>query len=136
MKLYNTLTRKVESFKAAKDNLVSLYTCGPTVYDYPHIGNWRSFIFDDTLRRVLELSGFEVKHVMNITDVGHLTSDGDEGQDKLEAGAKREGKSAKEVANFYSEVFVSGAKALNLLPPNGYGGLHGSYDKGTHFFLE
>src|SRR3990167_2802970 len=136
MKLYNTLTRNVEAFKATKDNLVSLYTCGPTVYDYPHIGNWRSFIFDDTLRRVLELSGFEVKHVMNITDVGHLTSDGDEGQDKLEAGAKREGKSAKEVANFYSDVFVSGAKALTLFPPNGYGGPSGPYARATDFIEE
>src|SRR3989344_8924514 len=106
MKLYNTLTRKVESFKATKDNLVSLYTCGPTVYDYPHIGNWRSFIFDDTLRRVLEANGYNVKHVMNITDVGHLTSDADEGEDKLEAGAAREGKSAWDIAQHYTDVFL------------------------------
>jgi cysteinyl-tRNA synthetase len=133
MKLYNTLTRKTEEFKPINDEAVKLYSCGPTVYDNPHIGNWRSFVFVDTLRRTLELSGYKVKHVMNITDVGHLTSDADEGMDKLEAGAQREGKSVWDVANYYTNVFIAGAQSLNLLSPNGYSGPHGPYAKATDF---
>ncbi len=136
MRLFNTLTRKVEEFNPSKGNEVRLYSCGPTVYNYPHIGNWRSFVFVDTLRRVLELNGFDVKHVMNITDVGHLTSDADEGRDKLETGAEREGKSVWEVAKHYTEAFIKGAKALNLLPPNVYSGPIGPYARATDFIDE
>ena len=136
MRLYNTLSRKVEQFKPLKDNVVTLYTCGPTVYDYAHIGNWRSFVFDDILRRALESNGYEVKHVMNITDVGHLTSDADEGRDKLEAGAEREGKSVWDVAKHYTNDFVKGAESLNLLPPNAYSGPIGPYARATDFIKQ
>lgn len=136
MKLYSTLTRKIEEFKPAKDNTVSLYSCGPTVYDYPHIGNWRSFVFVDTLRRTLELNGYSVKHVMNITDVGHLTSDADEGRDKLEAGAEREGKSVWDVAKHYTDSFIRGVGALNILQPNSYKGPIGPYARATDFIEE
>jgi cysteinyl-tRNA synthetase len=133
MKLFNTLTKKVEEFRPQNSPIVTLYTCGPTVYDYPHIGNWRSFVFDDTLRRTLEASHFEVKHVMNITDVGHLTSDADEGGDKLEAGAHREGKNVWDVANYYIEAFIKGAHQLNILPPSAYKGPTGPYARATDF---
>lgn len=136
MKLYNTLGRKIEDFSPAQNKSVSLYTCGPTVYDYAHIGNWRSFIFDDTLRRVLELNGYEVRHVMNITDVGHLTSDADEGQDKLEAGAKREGKSVWDIARYYTDIFKKEAGLLNILTPNAYNGPAGPYARATDFIDE
>jgi cysteinyl-tRNA synthetase len=101
MRVYNTASRRVEDFKPIEKGQVGLYTCGPTVYDYAQIGNLRAFVFDDTLRRVLNVAGFDVKHVMNITDVGHLASDEDEGEDKLEKGASRENKSVWEVAEFY-----------------------------------
>jgi cysteinyl-tRNA synthetase len=133
MKLYNTLTRRLEDLKPIETGRVSLYTCGPTVYDFAHIGNWRSFIFDDTLRRALESSGLKVDHVMNITDVGHLTSDADEGRDKLEAGAEAQGKSVWDVARRYIEVFERDAKALNILPPNGYHDYDGDYARATDF---
>ncbi len=120
MRLYNTLSRSIEDVAPLKPDVLTLYTCGPTVYDYAHIGNLRSFIFDDMLRRALEADGFNVKHVMNITDVGHLVSDEDEGEDKLEKGAIREGKSVYEVAEFYTAEFKQAAKALNILEPNGY----------------
>ncbi len=120
MKLYNTLSRKTEDFKPQRGNEVTLYTCGPTVYNYYHIGNLRNAVFNDTLRRVLEASGYSVKHVMNITDVGHLASDADEGEDKLETGAKREGKTVWEVAEHYTEAFKRDMSAMNVLPPNGY----------------
>jgi cysteinyl-tRNA synthetase len=118
MRLYNTLGRKLEEFKPQKPGEVTLYTCGPTVYDHAQIGNLRAFIFDDTLRRALEATGLNVRHVMNITDVGHLVSDADEGEDKLEKGARREGKSVWEVAEHYTQIFKADAKALNLLPPS------------------
>ena len=92
MKLYNTLTRKIEEFVPINPPKVGLYTCGPTVYYYPQIGNWRTFVFEDLLRRVLQRNGFEVTQVMNVTDVGHLTSDADEGEDKIEKEARKEGK--------------------------------------------
>lgn len=133
MKLYNTLSRKLEDFQPISDGVVTLYTCGPTVYDYAHIGNWRSFVFDDTLRRALEASGYRVKHVMNVTDVGHLTSDADEGKDKLEAGAEREGKTVWDVAKHYTDTFVRDSKKLNILPPNGYSGSAGPYARATDF---
>lgn len=136
MKLYNTLSRKIEEFKPARGNTVSLYSCGPTVYDYPHIGNWRSFVFVDSLRRALEFNHYDVKHVMNITDVGHLTSDADEGRDKLEAGAEREGKSVWDIAKHYTDVFKKGAEALNLLLPNAYSGPIGPYARATDFIEE
>ena len=103
--LYNTLTRKKEEFKPIKTGEVGLYTCGPTVYNYAHIGNLRSYIFEDVLKRVLLYNGYKVKHVMNITDVGHLTGDMDMGEDKLEKGARREGKTAREIAAFYTAAF-------------------------------
>ena len=98
LKLFNTLTRKKENFKPLSKNKkkqgqeVGLYTCGPTVYNFAHIGNLRSYLFEDILKRVLLYNGFKVRHIMNITDVGHLTSDADTGEDKLEKGAKREAK--------------------------------------------
>ena len=91
LKLYNTSTKKIESFKPLSD-IVKIYTCGPTVYSYAHIGNLTAYIYWDLLIRVLKVDGFKVKRVLNITDVGHLVSDGDEGEDKLEKGARREGK--------------------------------------------
>ncbi len=116
--LYNTLTRKKEEFKPIKAGKVGLYTCGPTVYNYAHLGNLRTYIFEDVLKRVLLYNGYRVKHVMNITDVGHLTGDRDMGEDKLEAGARREGKTAWEIADFYTRAFRSDMKKLNLLEPD------------------
>jgi cysteinyl-tRNA synthetase len=133
MKLYNTLTRNLDPISPLKDNLIKLYSCGPTVYDYAHIGNLRKFIFDDMLRRVLTASGFKVKHVMNITDVGHLVSDADEGEDKLEKGASREGRAVQEVAEHYTEAFKKDVVALNILPPNGYDGRPDGYARATDF---
>jgi cysteinyl-tRNA synthetase len=118
MRLHNTLTRKIEDFTPQTPSVVTLYTCGPTVYNYYHIGNLRNAVFNDTLRRVLEASGLQVKHVMNITDVGHLVSDADEGEDKLEKGAAREGKSVWEVAEHYTEAFKRDMQLMNVLPPS------------------
>ncbi|HWV31412.1 MAG TPA: hypothetical protein VN038_17260, partial [Dyadobacter sp.] len=117
LKLHNTLSRKLETFTPINDGKVMLYTCGPTVYDHPHVGNWASFIYWDTLVRTLIASGYRVERVMNITDVGHLTSDADEGEDKLEKGARREGKTAWDIAEFYAEAFINGMEMLGLLPP-------------------
>jgi cysteinyl-tRNA synthetase len=133
IKLYNTLGRKHEDFKPINQDEVTLYTCGPTVYSYYHVGNLRNAVFNDTLRRTLEASGYKVKHVMNITDVGHLDSDADEGEDKLEAGALREDKSVWDVAKFYAEAFKHDMSALNVLSPNGYNGNDGPYAKATDF---
>ncbi|MFA6426928.1 MAG: cysteine--tRNA ligase [Candidatus Magasanikbacteria bacterium] len=116
--LYNTLTRKKEEFKPLKNKTVGLYTCGPTVYNYAHIGNLRTYVFEDILKRVLAYNGYKVNHVMNITDVGHLTSDADDGEDKMEKGAKREGKSAWEIAEFYTQAFKENIKDLHILEPN------------------
>ncbi len=116
--LYNTLTRKKQEFIPMKKGKVGLYTCGPTVYNYAHIGNLRTYIFEDILKRVLLYNGYDVKHVMNITDVGHLTGDRDMGEDKLEVGAKREGKSAWQIAEFYTQAFKNDIKKLNILEPN------------------
>jgi cysteinyl-tRNA synthetase len=118
IKLYNTLSRKKESFKPLKKKEVGLYTCGPTVYWFAHIGNLRTYIFEDILKRVLEYNSFEVKHVMNITDVGHLTSDADTGEDKMELGAKRERKTAWEIAEFYTQAFKKDLKKLNIKTPD------------------
>jgi cysteinyl-tRNA synthetase len=118
LKLYNTLTRKKEIFKPLKNKKVGFYTCGPTVYFFAHIGNLRTYIFEDILKRVLEYNGFKVKHVMNITDVGHLTSDSDTGEDKVELGAKRERKTAWEIAEFYTKAFKNDLKLLNIKEPD------------------
>ncbi|KKR34231.1 MAG: Cysteine-tRNA ligase [Candidatus Gottesmanbacteria bacterium GW2011_GWC2_39_8] len=118
LKIYNTLTRSIEDFKPVDSKLVTFYSCGPTVYDYPHIGNFRTFVFDDILRRVLKYNGFPVKQVMNITDVGHLVSDEDTGEDKMEKGAKREGKSAWEIAKFYTDYFLKSLAKLNIETPD------------------
>jgi len=133
MRLYNTLGRELQEFKPISDSEVKLYTCGPTVYSYYHVGNLRNAIFNDTLRRTLQVCGYNVKHVMNITDVGHLVSDADEGEDKLEKGAKSESKTVQEVANFYTEAFIRDMKALNVLQPNGYEGPSGPYARATDF---
>lgn len=113
--LTNTLTRKKEEFKPIEANKVGIYTCGPTVYNYAHIGNLRAYVFADTLKRMFLANGYEVNHVINITDVGHLASDEDEGEDKLEKGAAREGKSVSEIAKFFTDAFMSDIEALNIL---------------------
>ncbi|MBU0707612.1 cysteine--tRNA ligase [Patescibacteria group bacterium] len=118
LEIYNTLTRKKEEFNPLNKTSVSYYACGPTVYNYAHIGNLRTYIFEDILKRVLLFNNLKVKHVMNITDVGHLTSDADEGDDKVELGAKREGKTAKEIADYYTNEFKKNLKDLNILPPD------------------
>jgi len=117
LKLYNTLTRKKEVFKPVKKKEVTMYTCGPTVYWFAHIGNMRAYIFADILKRVLLYNKYKVKNVINVTDVGHLTSDADEGEDKIEKEAKKEKKMAKEIAEFYFEAFKKDFKKLNLLEP-------------------
>lgn len=118
MKLYNTLTRQIEDIKPIDPKVTTVYTCGPTVYDYPHIGNWFTFIRYDLLVRTLKVSGKNPKWVMNITDVGHLVSDADEGEDKLEKGARRENKTAWDVAKFYSDYFVEALQRLNISKPD------------------
>ena len=116
--LYNTLSRSKEEFKPIKPGEVGLYTCGPTVYNYAHIGNLRTYIFEDILKRVLIYNSFRVKHVMNITDVGHLTGDRDMGEDKMEKGAQREGKSAWDIAEYYTQAFRQDIHRLNILEPD------------------
>ena len=116
--LYNTLAKKKQIFKPIKDKKVGLYTCGPTVYSYAHIGNLRTYIFEDILKRVLLYQHYKVKHVMNITDVGHLTSDADTGEDKIEKAAKKTKKSAFEIAEFYTKSFFDDCKKLNILAPD------------------
>lgn len=117
MKLFNTLTRKKELFKPIKKGQAGIYTCGPTVYDYAHIGNLRAYIFADVLRRALQADGYKVKHVINITDVGHLTSNEDEGEDKIEQAARKEKKSAWEIAKFFENQFKEDLKKLHVSPP-------------------
>lgn len=118
--LYNTLTRKKQNFRPIKGRQVLLYTCGPTVYDYAHIGNLRAFLFYDLLKRVLLFNGLKVRHIMNITDVGHLVSDADSGEDKMEVGAQREHKTAWQVADFYTNAFKEDIKKLNIKDPDLY----------------
>ncbi len=115
--LFNTATRKKEKFQSITPGQVNLYTCGPTVYHYAHIGNLRTYVFEDLLVRTLKRAGFQVQHVMNITDVGHLVSDGDSGEDKMEAGARRTGKNIWDIAKYYSDVFFSDLQKLNVLKP-------------------
>src|SRR3989344_120183 len=118
IQLYNTLTRKKQAFKPIKIGKVGFYSCGPTVYWYQHIGNLRTYIFNDTLKRVLQYNGFKVTHIMNVTDVGHLTSDQDTGEDKMEKAAKKEHKTAKEISEYYLKVFQEDLKKLNILFPD------------------
>jgi len=118
LKLYNTLTRKKEVFKPIKKNFVGMYGCGPTVYWYQHIGGMRRYIFEDLLYRTLKYNGFKIKHIINVTDVGHLTSNADGGEDKIEIAAKKEGKSAKEITHYYFDNFEADLKKLNVIMPN------------------
>ena len=118
MRLYDTYTRSLRDFTPLHPPAVGLYTCGPTVYDYAHIGNLRTYLFEDILRRVLEYNSYTVKHVMNITDVGHLVSDADAGEDKMEKGARRTGKTAWELAEFYTAAFKTDLQRLNILEPS------------------
>lgn len=118
MKLYNSLTRKEEEFKPLHDKKITLYTCGPTVYDETHIGHMRKYTMDDILKRSLEYLGYEVKHVMNITDVGHLSGDDDSGEDKLEKGAKKQGKTVWDIAQYYTDKFFETIDALDIQHPD------------------
>ncbi len=118
MKLFNTMTRKVEEFVPIRENRVSMYCCGPTVYNYAHIGNLRTFIFEDILKRTLQYDGYRVTHVMNITDVGHLTGDGDDGEDKLGKRSRETGKSVWDIAAFYTDAFFKDEKDLNIIRPS------------------
>ena len=117
MLLYNSLTRKKDEFKTAEPGRVKMYTCGPTVYHYAHIGNLRTYIMEDVLDRYLRFSGYDVLRIMNITDVGHLTSDGDTGDDKMLKGAKREHKTVMEIAQFYTDAFFSDCEKLHIRRP-------------------
>ena len=118
LRLFNTLTRQKEEFKPIRDNEARIYSCGPTVYDYAHIGNMRAFIFADVLKRALLYNGYRVKHIMNLTDVGHLTGDRDMGEDKLQKAAKEARKTAWEIASFYTDAFLSDIEELNILTPD------------------
>ena len=118
MRLYNTLTKKVEEFVSNEQGKVKMYTCGPTVYHYAHIGNLRTYIFEDILEKGLSYLGYDVQRAMNITDVGHLTSDGDTGEDKMAKGAAREGKTVYEIADFYTKAFLDDMVDLNIKVPS------------------
>ena len=118
MKIYNTLTKTKEDFKPISEEQVGMYTCGPTVYHYAHIGNLRSYIMEDVLEKELRYEGYNVKRVMNITDVGHLSSDADTGEDKMLKGAKRENKTVMEIAKFYTDAFFSDCAKLNIKTPD------------------
>lgn len=117
LKIYNTLTREKEEFKPINQKEVRIYSCGPTVYSYAHIGNFRAYIFMDTLRRILKYNGYKLKHVMNITDVGHLESDADEGEDKMLKAAKKENKDPYEIAKYYTDAFFKDFDLLNIDKP-------------------
>lgn len=114
VKFFNSLTRKKEEVPSHPNKMVKMYSCGPTVYSYPHVGNFRAYLFMDNIRRVLKYNGYHLDGVMNITDVGHLTSDADEGEDKMLVASKREHKSPWEIAKFYTDIFMKDAKALNI----------------------
>lgn len=118
LKVYNTLTRTKEAFYPLDERRVKIYACGPTVYDYAHIGNLRTYVFEDVLRRTLELKGYEVFHIMNVTDVGHLTSDADTGEDRVEMSASRRGESAWKTAEFFAEAFFKDIGTLNIKRPH------------------
>lgn len=117
LQFYNTSARSIVEFTPLQSDVVTIYTCGPTVYDYQHVGNYFTYVREDILVRALGVFGYKINRVMNITDVGHLVSDADEGEDKLEKGAKREGKTAWEVAEFYTERFLEDMQKLNTLAP-------------------
>ena len=117
-RMYNTLTREVETVIPNEDGRIKMYTCGPTVYHFAHIGNLRSYIMEDVLEKSLRFIGYDVKRVMNITDVGHLSSDADTGEDKMLKGAKREHKTVMEVAKFYTDAFFSDCEKLNIKRPD------------------
>ena len=114
MKLYNTLTREIQEFVPSDNKIVKMYTCGPTVYHFAHIGNLRTYIMEDVLEKTFRYNGYEVKRVMNITDVGHLSSDADSGDDKMVKGAIREHKSVMEIAKFYTDAFKKDCERLNV----------------------
>ena len=118
MYIYNSASRKREEFIPNDPNLVKMYTCGPTVYHFAHIGNLRSYIMEDILEKYLRFAGYNVKRVMNITDVGHLSSDADEGEDKMLKGAKRENKSVMEIAKFYTDAFFADCAKLSIKTPD------------------
>lgn len=118
MKIYNTLSKKIEEFIPYEEGKAKIYTCGPTVYHFAHIGNLRTYIFEDILEKGLRYLGYDVERAMNITDVGHLTSDADTGEDKMAKGAKREGKSVYEIADFYTEAFLNDMRLLNIKVPS------------------
>ena len=117
MKLYNTLSRKIEDFSSYEDGVIRMYTCGPTVYHYAHIGNLRTYIMEDVLEKSFKFLGYDVKRVMNITDVGHLANDSDDGDDKMLLGAKREHKSVMDIAKFYTDAFFDDCASLNIRKP-------------------
>jgi len=121
MKIFNSLSRRIEEFVPREDGKVGMYTCGPTVYDYPTIGNWRTYVLGDLMYRTLKYLGYETNYVMNLTDVGHLTGDNlgdaDTGEDRLEKAAKKERKTAWDIAAFYGEDFVDGLKKINIFKP-------------------
>ena len=117
LRLFDTFERQVREFRPIIEGQVGMYACGPTVYDFAHIGNLRAYVFEDLLRRVLEFNRYAVRHVVNITDVGHLVSDADEGEDKMEKGSRRTGKSAWEIAALYTDAFRDDLKRLNVLEP-------------------
>ncbi len=117
LKLYDTYRRSLCDFEPITPGKVGIYACGPTVYDYAHIGNLRTYVFEDILRRVLEFKGFSVEHVVNITDMGHLTSDGDTGEDKMEKGSRKAGESAWDIAERFTDAFKSDLNNLNILEP-------------------
>ena len=118
MQLYNSLSHTKEEFVPNVPGKVAMYTCGPTVYHYAHIGNLRSYICEDVLEKYLRYAGYDVKRVMNITDVGHLSSDADTGEDKMLKGARREKKTVMEIAAFYTDAFFSDCKKLNIKRPD------------------
>ena len=117
MRIYNSLTKKIEEFIPNEKGNVKMYTCGPTVYHYAHIGNLRTYIFEDILEKGLEYLGYNVKRVMNVTDVGHMTSDSDDGEDKMQKGAERENKTVYEIADFYENAFFNDCNKLNIKKP-------------------
>ncbi len=118
LKLYNTMSHTLEEFKPITDGKVSMYCCGPTVYNFAHIGNLRTYLFEDLLKRTLTVLGYNVDHVMNITDVGHLTGDGDDGEDKMAKRSKETGKTVYEIAEFYTDAFFKDEEKLNIIRPS------------------
>ena len=118
LSLYNSLAHKKQQFKSISKGKIGMYTCGPTVYYYAHIGNLRAYVFADLLKRALLHNGYSVRHVMNITDVGHLVSDANLGEDKLRLAAQHEHKSLNEVADFYTKKFTQDMAKLNIMPPD------------------